>query len=104
VFSPSPDQLRVLDQFAEELGALLVDNWPNHILSDGIRLRAETRVGTTTFTTEAISIVNVFDVTLFGALNQPTRYEIPFRDEELTVESRIKAHHRFKQIMVDFNI
>jgi hypothetical protein len=43
-------------------------------------------------------------VTLFGALEQHTRYELPFRDEKATVKFTMKVDHEFKQTMAEPNI
>jgi hypothetical protein len=96
-------ELHALDKFAVEIAVLLMDNGSSNITSDMIRLLTEARACVIIFLSHTTEIFQVFDVPLFAAGNQCPRSELPFGDEELTVEFRMKGYHGFKQITVDSN-
>jgi hypothetical protein len=50
VFVPNIAELRTLDEFADEIGVLLMDNCPGHVTDDVIHLLTEARVRVITFT------------------------------------------------------
>jgi hypothetical protein len=93
-----------LDEFTEEMAVALTDIRSSHTISDMIGFLIEGRVCITTFAPHTTWLFQFVDVILFDILKRDPRYELAFRDEEVTVELRMKVYHGFKQITVDFNI
>jgi hypothetical protein len=104
VFLPNLAEIRTLDQFAEEIGVLLMDTYASHVTDDVIHLLTEARVRVMTFALNTTQIFQVLDVTLFCVLKRRPRYELPFEDEKETVKFVMKVYHDFKQITVETNI
>jgi hypothetical protein len=88
VFLPNLVELCVLDEFAEEMAVLLMDNLSSHITSGMIGLLTEGRLRITTFAPHTTQIFQVFDMALVVALKKHPRYELPFTGEK-AMESRI---------------
>jgi hypothetical protein len=101
VFLPYLAELRPLDEFAEEMEVLLMDNCPSHITSDVITLLIETRARLITFPPHTTQIFQVLEVTLFGVLKQRARYELPLEVKPATVKFMMKVYHDFKQTMAN---
>jgi hypothetical protein len=104
VFLPNLAELPPLDEFAEEMAVLLMDNCPSHMTSDWIALLTEVRVRATTFAPHTTQIFHVLNVIMFAVLKRRTRYELPFGDEKATVKFIMKVYHDFKQTMAEPNI
>jgi hypothetical protein len=74
--TPQPiSELGSLDDFAEEIGVLLMDNCAGHATDDVIHLLTEAPVRVITFAPHTTQIFQVFNVTVFGALKRRPRYE-----------------------------
>jgi hypothetical protein len=91
-----------MDEFAEEIAVLLMDNQLSHIISDMIGLLTDGRVCITTVAPDTTQIFQLFDATLFAVLKRHPGYELPFGDKEVAVKFLVKGYHGFKQITVDF--
>jgi hypothetical protein len=94
----------MLDEFAEEMASLLMNNWSSHITSDMIGFVPEGRVRVITFAPHTTQIFQIFDVTLFDVLRRHSRYVFPVGDKEMTIKFLMKVYHGFKQMTVDSNI
>jgi hypothetical protein len=101
---PNLAELRALDEFAEEVTMLLMDNWSSHIISDKIGSLTERRVRVITFAPHTTQIFQIFDVAFFGILKRHPRYELPFGGQKVTMKFLMKVYHGFKQITDDPNI
>jgi hypothetical protein len=101
VFLPNLAELRTLDEFAEETGVLLMDNYPSHVIDDIIGLLTEARVRVITFAPHTTQIFHILDVTLFGVLKRRLGHRLPFEDEKENVKFIMKVYRNFKQTMVE---
>jgi hypothetical protein len=87
VLLPNLVELRMLDGFAEETGVLLMDNCPSVFADDRISLLTEARVPVITLTPHTTQTFQVLDVTIFGVLKRPPRYQLPSEDEKRPLHS-----------------
>jgi hypothetical protein len=71
---------------------------------DVIGLLAKARGCVITFAPYTTQIFQILDVTLFGVLKRHTRYELPFREQKVTVKFVMKVSHTLKQTIADPNI
>jgi hypothetical protein len=92
VFRPNLAEFRRLDEFADEMTVLLIDNYSSHITSDVTADLTKALVRVMTFAPHATEIFQFLDV---------TKYELPFGDERATVKFIMKVYHDFKQTMVE---
>jgi hypothetical protein len=82
VFLPNLAILRTLDEFADEIGVVWTENYPNHSTDDVISLLTEARVRVITLAVHTTQIFEILDGTLFGVLKRRPKYELPFEDEK----------------------
>jgi hypothetical protein len=101
VFSSNIAEVHALDELAQEISVLLMDNWSSHITSDMIGLLIEERVPVRAFAPYTTQIFQVFDVTLFDVLKRYPRCELPFGDGKVSVKCLMKVYHGFKRRTVD---
>jgi hypothetical protein len=104
VFLPSLAEFPMLDEFADEMTLLLMDNCSGHILSDVIRLATQAGIRVITFAPPTTQTFQVFDLTLLGVLKRHRGYGLSFGDEKATVKFRMKVYHDFEQTIVEPNI
>jgi hypothetical protein len=74
VVLPNLAELRTLDEFAEEIGVLLIDNLPSHLTDDLIHLLTEARARIITVAPHPTQIFQVLDVMILSALKRPPGY------------------------------
>jgi hypothetical protein len=89
-------ELCALNEFAEEMTVLFMDNSSSHITSDMIGLFTEERVRVMTFAPHTTQIFQVLGVTLFDALKRHPKYELPFGDKKAGVKFLMKVSHDFE--------
>jgi hypothetical protein len=94
----------MLDVVTEEMAVLLMDHCSSHITNDVIALLTDARVCLITFAPQTTQIFQLFDVTLFSALKQHPRYELPFWDEKAIITCLMEESHGFKQTIIDGSI
>jgi hypothetical protein len=94
-------KIHVLDEFAEAMTVLLMDNWSSHIINDIIGILNAGRVPIITLAPYTTEIFQIFDVTLFNILKRYPRCELVFEDEEMNMQFLMKVYHGFKQITLD---
>jgi hypothetical protein len=82
VVFPNLAHVRTLDEFAEEIGVLLMDNCPSHVPDDVIHLLTKARVCVITFARHTTQIFQAF-----GVLKRRLGYELPFEDENRPLNS-----------------
>jgi hypothetical protein len=97
-------ELRTLDECAEEIEMLLMDNFPSHVTDNVIHFITEVPVRVIIFALHTTQIFQVLDVTFFSVLKRRPRYELPFDDQKATIKFIMKVYHDFKQTMVKPNI
>jgi hypothetical protein len=81
-----------------------MDNCSAHVTDNVIRLLTEARVRVITFAPHTTHIFQILDLTLFGVLNKPPRYELLFETDNATVKFIMKVYHDFRQTMVPSNV
>jgi hypothetical protein len=64
-----------------------MDNCSAHGRDDVIRILTKASVRVITFAPHTTQIFQVLDLTLFGVLKRRPRYELPFGDDNATVNS-----------------
>jgi hypothetical protein len=104
IFLQYIDIFAVLEVFAEEVAALLMDNCAAHVSDDVIHIPTESKVRVMIVAPHPTQVFQVLDLTLFGVLKRCPRYELPFDDEDATVQSIMKVYLDFTQIMVPSNV
>jgi hypothetical protein len=87
IFLPSIDTLRGLVVFAQQPTVLLMDDCSAYVRDDVIRIPTEGGVRVITLAPHTTQIFQVLDFTLFGDLKRRPRYELPFDDENATLNS-----------------
>jgi hypothetical protein len=83
---------------------LLTTHCSAHASDDVIRILTEAKVRVVTFAPHTTQVFQVFDATLFGALKQCPRYELPFDEHNATVKVITKVSHEFTQTMARPNV
>jgi hypothetical protein len=81
-----------------------MDNYSAHVTDDVIRLLTEARACVITFALHTTQTFRVLDLTLFGVLKRPPRYELPFENNHAMVKVIMKVYHDFKETMVPPNL
>jgi hypothetical protein len=104
VFLPNLNELRSLDQFADEDAVLLMDNCPSHVKEDVLDLLRDARVRVITWAPHATHIFQELDVSLFGVLKRREQYALPFEDDQTTAGFLLRIYRTFKQTMIEPNI
>jgi hypothetical protein len=104
VFISYIDARPALAVFAQEVAAVLMDNCLAHASDDAIRIPTQARVRVITFAPHTIQVFQVLDLTPFGVLKRPPRYELPFDENHATVKVRTKVYHDFTQPMGRSNV
>jgi hypothetical protein len=95
VFLPNIDALRDLAVFAQEVTALLMDNYPAHVSDDVIRIPTEARERGITLTPHTTQVFQIPALTLFDVFKRRPRYELLFDDDNATVKFTINLYHDF---------
>jgi hypothetical protein len=91
VFLLNRAELCALDEFAEEMAVVLMDNPSSPITSDMIGLLTEPGARVITFALHTSQTFQVFEMTLFGVLKVHPKYELPFGDQQVTVKFLMKV-------------
>jgi hypothetical protein len=69
-----------------------------------ILILTEASVRVASFTRHTTKVVKVLDFTIFGALRQCPRYELPFDENNATVKVIMKGYHDFRHTMARPNV
>ena len=104
VFLPNLNELRSLEQFAEEDAVLLMDNCPSHVGEVILTLLRDARVRVITWPPHTTQIFQQLDISLFGVLKQRAQYKLPFDNEQGTADFLFRTYRTFKQTMIEPNI
>jgi hypothetical protein len=104
VFLPNLNELRSLEQFADEDAVLLMDNCSSHIGKVILALLRDARVRVITWPPHTTQIFQELDISLFGVLKRRGQYKLPFGDDQDTATFLLKTYRTFKQTMVEVNI
>jgi hypothetical protein len=104
LFLPKLNDLRGLEQFAEEEIILLIDNAPSHVSEVSLRLLRDAKARVITWPPHTTQIFQQLDRSLFQVMKQRDQYKSPFDDEQGTANFRFQIYHMFKQTMIEANI
>jgi hypothetical protein len=104
VFPPNLNELRTLEEFADEEAVFLMDNCPSHIGEEIIRFLRDARVRIMTWAPYTTDIFQQLDIGLFGALKQKEQYALLFGNDQETIDFLLNIYRMFKQIMIEPNI
>jgi hypothetical protein len=104
VFLPNFAELWRLDEFAEEMSVLLMENCPSQItcivMWSIFSPRHECTSSLLHHAPHTTQMFQVLDLTVFRVLKRHTRYELPFGNEKAIVQLIMKVYHDFEQTMV----
>jgi hypothetical protein len=104
VFLPNLNELRTLEEFADEDAVLLMDNCPSRVGEEIPSLLRAARVRTIIWTSHTTHIFQQLDIDLFGVLKRKEQYALPFGNDQRTIHSLLNIYRTFKQTMIDSNI
>jgi hypothetical protein len=104
VFIPNLNELRNLEQFADEDAVLLMDNCPSHVGDVILNLLRQERVRVITWPPHTTQIFQELDTSLFGVLKRKGQYKLPFDDDQPTATFLLNTYRTFRQTMVEANI
>jgi hypothetical protein len=93
-----------LAEFAEEMSVLLVNRCSDHVTDDVITFLTDARVRIITCALHTPQVFQILHRTFFGVLKRCLRDELPFCDENTTVEFIMKVSHDFGQTLSSPNI
>jgi hypothetical protein len=74
IFLPNLNELRTLEEFAEEDAVLLMDNCPSHVGEEILSLLRDARVRIITWVSHTTHIFQQLDICLFGVLKRKEQY------------------------------
>jgi hypothetical protein len=95
VFLPNIDALRDLAVFLQEVAVVLMDNCPDHVSDDVIRIPTEGRERGITFTPHTTQVFQIPGLTLCDVLKRRPRYELLFDDDNATLKFTMNLYHDF---------
>jgi hypothetical protein len=104
VFIPNLNELRNLEQFADDDAIVLMDNCPSHIGDVILNLLREERVHVITWPPHTTQIFQELKASLFGVFKRKGQYQLPFDDDQPTATFLLNIYRTFKQTMVEANI
>jgi hypothetical protein len=104
VFIPNLNELRNLEQFADENAVLLMDNCPHHVGDVILNVLREERVRVITEPQHTTQIFQELDTSLFGVFKRKGQYKLPFDDDQPRATFLLNIDRTFKQTMVETNI
>jgi hypothetical protein len=104
VFLPNLNELRSLEEFANEEAVLLMDNCPSHVGELILGILRDARVRVISWPPHTTQIFQELDVSLFGVLKRKRQYKLPIQDDQGTTAFVLKTYRAFKQTMVEANI
>jgi hypothetical protein len=89
---------------AREISVLLMNDYSDHVSDDVIHILTEARMRVITFAQHTTQVLEVLDLTLFGVPKRCPRHEMPFDDDNVTVDVIMKVYHDFTQTMARSNV
>jgi hypothetical protein len=104
VFLPNLDELRSLEEFADEDVVLLTDNCSSHVGEEVLSLIQDSRVRVIIWTPHTTHIFQELDLCLFAVLKRRGQYILPFDDDQTTNNFLLKIDRTFRQTMIEPNI
>jgi hypothetical protein len=104
VFIQNLNELRSLEEFADEEAVLLMDNCPSHVGELILSVLRDVRVRVISWPPHTTQIFQELDVSLFGVLKRKGQYKLPIEDDQGTAAFRLKTYRAFKQTMIEANI
>jgi hypothetical protein len=104
VFLPNLNEQRSLEEFADEVADLLMDDCPNQATEEILSLLRDARVRIITWAPHTTRIFQELDICLLGVLKRREKYRLPFDDDRRTTGFLLKIYGMFKQTMIEPNI
>jgi hypothetical protein len=104
VFLPNLNELRTLEEFAEEDAVLFMDNGRSHVGEDILNLLRDSRVRIITWAPQTTHLFQQLDICLFGILKRKEQYPLPFDNDETTSDFLQNIYQTFRQTMIEPNI
>jgi hypothetical protein len=95
ILLPYVDTFRDLAVIAREIAVLLMAHCSADVSDD---------VGVITLAPHTTQVFHVLDFTLFRVFNRRPRYELPFDDDNATVNFIVKVSHDLTQMIVPINV
>jgi 2-methylisocitrate lyase-like PEP mutase family enzyme len=104
VFLPNLNEMRSLEEFADEDAVLLMDNSSSHVGEEVLSLLRDARVRVITLAPHTARIFQKLDLCLFGVLKRRGQYVFPFDNDQTTTNFLLKIYQTFRQTMIEPNI
>jgi 2-methylisocitrate lyase-like PEP mutase family enzyme len=95
VFLPNLNELRSLEEFADEDAVLLMDNSSSHVGEEVLSLLRDVRVRVISWTPHTTHIFQELDLCLFGVLKRRGQYLLPFDDHQTTTSFLLNIYWTF---------
>jgi hypothetical protein len=97
---PYIDIFCALVVFAQEVAVLLVNNCSVDVSNDVIRILTVARVRVITFVPHTTQFVQVFDFAICGVPERRPKYEMPFDENNATVNVITKVYRDFTETRI----
>jgi hypothetical protein len=104
VFMPNVNELRSLEQLANEDAVFLMDNYPTHVGEEVSTILCNAQVRIITWPPHTTHIFQELDLCLFGVLKRRGQYLLPFDDDQMMAGFFFKIYRTFRQTMTEQNI
>jgi hypothetical protein len=96
VFMTNLNELRSLEQFADEEAVLSMDNCPSHVGEEVSAILRDTLVQIIIWQTHTTHVFQELDLCLFGVPKRRGQYILPFDDNQTTTDFVFKIYRTFR--------
>jgi hypothetical protein len=101
---PYADELRSIEEFANEEAVLLMDNCIVHVQGGTLQMLADHRVKVLTFPPHKTHIFQGLDRSFFGNFKKRMNYILPLETNETMLAFVKRIFHMMKQTLVEDNV